>query len=346
MRVGFITVWYERGGSYLCLMAREALEAAGHTTFILTRHLTPKAVGAEWDVPRLTRVGGRLDRYHTPAWWVKENKLDVLIAVGKAGWDGLQTIRRSGCVTARLLMWEFSSREDAEESNARFDAVLASTLHDYARYRALGYYNVRRLQWGVDTELFRPEVGDGPTRFIHPAGYGGVGDRRATDAVLSAFKPVNGATLEVLTQRGKGTTQRGAVTTRRGTLPRDEFARVYRSADVAPLPSRWEGLGLPFMEALASGLAVVTVDAPPMTDYVVDGENGFLCEGHLSPPFEKLHIPQAVVDGEALARRIELLARDPDAARQMGQASRRLALARFAWDEGKRRALVRTIEEL
>jgi glycosyltransferase involved in cell wall biosynthesis len=43
--------------------------------------------------------------------------------------------------------------------------------------------------------------------------------------------------------------------------------RLYEEGDVCVQPSRWEGIGLPLLECQASGLPLVTTDAPPMNEF-------------------------------------------------------------------------------
>ena len=45
----------------------------------------------------------------------------------------------------------------------------------------------------------------------------------------------------------------------------------YAVADVVVLPSRWEGLSLTLLEALASGCSVVVSDIPGLAEAVTDG---------------------------------------------------------------------------
>lgn len=47
----------------------------------------------------------------------------------------------------------------------------------------------------------------------------------------------------------------------------EEAADLYAEGDVCIQPSRWEGLGLPLLECQASGLPLVTTDAPPMNEH-------------------------------------------------------------------------------
>ena len=50
--------------------------------------------------------------------------------------------------------------------------------------------------------------------------------------------------------------------------------RFIETANVVIAPRPSEGVGLAFLEAMARGCTVLCVEAPTMTDYIVDGENG------------------------------------------------------------------------
>ncbi len=103
-------------------------------------------------------------------------------------------------------------------------------------------------------------------------------------------------------------------------------ALVYRGAtrDVRPylarcsvfvLPSHREGLPRTILEAMATGRAIITTDAPGCRETVCVGENGFL-------------VP--VGDAPALANAMMGFCRDPQLAERMGRMSRRIARRRFA----------------
>lgn len=95
----------------------------------------------------------------------------------------------------------------------------------------------------------------------------------------------------------------------------EDVAPWYAACDVVALTSANEGTPVAIIEALAAGRPVVATDVGGVPDVVADGVDGFLVEPG---------------DTAALAERLELLARDDDRRRQMGENGRRRALERYA----------------
>jgi glycosyltransferase involved in cell wall biosynthesis len=56
----------------------------------------------------------------------------------------------------------------------------------------------------------------------------------------------------------------------RGYVDKDELAGLYRGAAALVLPSRYEGFGLPVLEAMASGVPVVATDEPALREVAGD----------------------------------------------------------------------------
>jgi colanic acid/amylovoran biosynthesis glycosyltransferase len=99
-----------------------------------------------------------------------------------------------------------------------------------------------------------------------------------------------------------------------GAVSSSEVLSRMREADVFVLSSLEEGISNAVLEAMATGLPIVTTAAGGMAEAITDGEEGFL-------------VP--VRDADALARAIEALV-DPALRVRMGRAARRRAEQDFS----------------
>jgi glycosyltransferase involved in cell wall biosynthesis len=90
-----------------------------------------------------------------------------------------------------------------------------------------------------------------------------------------------------------------------GHISRADLAREYRQAAIFCLPSRQEGFGIVYLEAMAAGLPIVACAAAAVPEVVSDGEVGLLV-----PP----------VNPSALAGALAQLAEDADLRQRLGAA--------------------------
>lgn len=108
-----------------------------------------------------------------------------------------------------------------------------------------------------------------------------------------------------------------------GRLEHEDLLAMMARADVFALPSAPEGFGLVHLEAMTQGTPVVgCLDQGP-ADFIEDGVSGHL-------------VPYGDVD--ALVRALADTLDDPQRARALGEAGRRVAAA-FTWERNARRML-------
>jgi glycosyltransferase involved in cell wall biosynthesis len=101
-----------------------------------------------------------------------------------------------------------------------------------------------------------------------------------------------------------------------------EGARVMAESDCFLLPSIFEGTPLTLMEAMHSGLPIVTTDVCGMRDVIQHDRNGLL-------------VP--VRSPDAIAQAISRLAQDQNLRESLGSAARAEGLSRYTWQASAQR---------
>ena len=114
-----------------------------------------------------------------------------------------------------------------------------------------------------------------------------------------------------------------------GTVPREEIVQMYQSADVAVLPSKWEGLGLTFLESIGCGLPIITVDAPPMNEFVRDGETGVLCRVAERRNYQGIFVEGVHVDVDDMAEKMRMLINDRSLLQKMREKT--ISMGATSW---------------
>lgn len=99
---------------------------------------------------------------------------------------------------------------------------------------------------------------------------------------------------------------------------RDDMSDLMATCDVFVMSSRWEGLGLVFLEAMRAGRPVAATRVGGIPEVVIDGETGFLVD---------------VGDSAALASSLVKLFEDRETAKSMGERGRNRFEHRFAADQ-------------
>lgn len=158
----------------------------------------------------------------------------------------------------------------------RADAMVARTPQ---AQRALAAHGVSAPLIPVPIDLselpFSSRLGVDRVRFTN--GFGGLQQRRGEPEVGEMIEL--GARIEVYSASApKHPACVGALA--RGRVATSE--QLYRGADLIIMPSRFEGLGLTALEAMASGALVAATDAEPMSD-VIRGAYGDRADLFLLP---------------------------------------------------------------
>ena len=182
---------------------------------------------------------------------------------------------------------------------------------------------------GVDTDLFRPCAQYQDQSYILAVGRF-ADPRKNVKLLLQAYQQLQSSLIQTpklviaghngLGQEGWKMAEELGIAPHLEThqnLTIEELADLYRRASLFVLSSDEEGLGIVILEAMASGLPVISTDCGGPRSAVVDGQTGFLTP---------------VGDASSLAAKIQLLLENAPLRRQMGRNGRIVAEKRFSME--------------
>ena len=241
--------------------------------------------------------------------WLSTNKISVVFFNEYEQWGrdsvNLVSIARDlGRKTYGTLVME---RFEYWQSLS-YDRVLC---HNKSHLRFMRNHRVRNgvlVPYSLNFEEFIPIPRQKNSRFtmFHPAGMGGVLDRKNTDAVIRAFISLNrdDSKLIISSQKPISIPHKENIILIQEDMDREKLNELYRSSDCVVLPSKWETIGLPIMEALAFGKPVITTDAFPMNEYVINNKNGMLCKVNFED-YNGISLRAAIADESSLKNCME-----------------------------------------
>lgn len=102
-----------------------------------------------------------------------------------------------------------------------------------------------------------------------------------------------------------------------GFVPHSALPECLQAADVFVRPSRSEGLGNSFLEAMAAGIPVVGTPVGGIPDFLSDGETGLLCEAG---------------NPRSIAQKIEKLVKDRESREYIVRKAREMVADKYRWE--------------
>jgi glycosyltransferase involved in cell wall biosynthesis len=338
MKIGFIGIRYTKGIGILAEDFARLAESLGHTVYFLSYPISRRRgclVDGEWARDRVTivktfkRSTVRIDD-ETLADWIKGNELDLVFTIEEP--NNIRTFeicKRFGIPTINYIDIE-KFNPDLKGVYKDVNLFFCPTQHCYDLMFEYGYQNLMLVKYASNTHQFpwihREVVGIGPVEFVMHNGWAGAGNRKGMEPTVKAFVKANNpnAHLTIITQRRFKTyddSMRGLIESNKRIQVREKNNThdVYNAADysfghIIVQPSLWEGLGLTYIEALTSGLPVITTNAPPMNEFVEHERTGLLIDADFVPGHQivrNLRVSAALVRVEALAEAIDFIANNP-----------------------------------
>ncbi len=209
----------------------------------------------------------------------------------------------------------------------RIVVVSENSIKDIHEDMGVDYERMRLVPVGVDPDLFAPmpSVARQPGRLITTAsadvalkGLGYLLEamarlRTERDVTLTIIgRPKQGASADLIDRLGL----RPFITFVSGVSD-ERIVELYAEAELAVVPSLYEGFSLPAIEAMATGTCLVATDGGALPEVTgTDGETVLQCPAG---------------DAEALAAAIRRGLDDADLRARVGAAGRRRVVERWSW---------------
>jgi len=291
-RIGFLSYFgWGRGQAYVTLCYAKML-IPEYDVYILKQGENPISDEFKVDVSIMEVPGYNVDP-KTFKMWVEANKLDAVVFNEYKQWENdngnnlIQIAKDCGAKAYGYLVWEKWAGKDAYKD---YDRLIAPTVSFERFYRKNKIRNFVYLPYSVDLNEFpNPEDVESDKRdsrftFFHPGGWGGVHNRKNTEAVIEAFKMLDDENTKLVISSQKPLNKEDLpdnIEIIDKDLSRKDLIDLYYKCDAVILPSKWETVGLPILESLAAGKPVITTNAPPMNEFIVEGTNGYVVSGEM-----------------------------------------------------------------
>ena len=203
-----------------------------------------------------------------------------------------------GIATVAVPMWEWFNAADKDWAHCGHFIC----PNDFCRriLNRLGICNTSVVPWAVRMSALPQREVVGPARlFVHNAGQFEPDDRKGTRLTIDAFQKVQAPDVRLLV-RVQNQLPFPVCDPRievvEGNLP--FHGDLYAKGDVIIQASKAEGLGFGILEAMASGMPVITTNYPPMNEYVPQRflkvatkwgkkpaeQNSFIAQAHFKVP--------------------------------------------------------------
>ena len=338
MRIGFVSVWFERGAAYVTKQYADLLKKEGHDVYIYARGESYAAGNPKWDTPNV-EWGKKLydtviDFKHFSK-WIRKHNIECVFFNEQRDMQSVIWLKLEFPDVKIGTYIDYYTQNTVKDFDI-YDFLICNTKRHYSVFskHKQCYY----IPWGTDIELYRfNESSSSHIRFFHSAG---MSNRKGTDVLIDAFI-VGGLykeseliihtqiPIEKLTDRSPDSLSEYNINVIEKTV---SAPGLYYMGDVYVYPTTLDGLGLTMYEALSSGLPVIATDCAPMNE-VINNEVGRLVKvDEYKCRWDAYYWPLAYVNKDSLIDGMRYYVEHQDDIAKFRNDARNAAVTMWNWN--------------
>ena len=272
--------------------------------------------------PDVEHATGRVDVIHATGMAMPPATVPIVATV-----HDLAFLRDPSQFTRRGVSF-FTRAIDLARRDARIVVCPSQATIDECIANGFDASKLRLVPWGIDSQVVSDNaIAEMRARFGISGRYllwaGTIEPRKNLPVLLSAFEDIDDREVTLVLAGPEGWNEQideqldrlGSRVVKVGFVEPDVLTALQSDAELFVFPSRQEGFGLPVLEAMAQGTAVITSSGTSTEEVVGDG--GVVVD------------PSDVV---ALREAIDRLLADDDERLRLGQAGQKRATTVFSWE--------------
>ena len=289
MKIGIITPWFNRGLAHVSRQVVDIAAEMGHEIHILaTNRLVNYTIPKDWQEHNITIDAGINENTR----WLNKLKPNILICPEIIQPETLARCRKYKITTIWIPMSEWI--QPAAPYNL-YDIAVCPTQLSYkiVKEKKQRPIIVTYCRWVADIKRLgkpttRSYAQNGGITFFCNIGWGGMHNRQDIPSLYKgAFYIINKepSTRFIIKMQRELPVYDNLdyrIKTIVNNVPYEEIINYYNNADFIVSVARFEGIGLPTLEALAMNRGIICGNYNPLNEFVRDNIDGYLykCSPH------------------------------------------------------------------
>ncbi|MPQ44480.1 glycosyltransferase [Clostridium tarantellae] len=337
MNIGFVSVWQERGASYVTKAYLDIFLKYNNNVYVYCRGNTRYDV--RWNQKYVTKGlmlnGTKINWKHFEK-WIKKNNLNIIFFNEQRE---LAVVKKLKMRFENIKIGSYIDyyKENTVKDFIIFDFLICNTKRHFSvfSWHPQCYY----VPWGTDISLFKPTDYEksGKINFFHSAG---LSNRKGTNILYKAF--IEGglykkSNLIIHTQHPiekSGISKEEAKKYNIKIIEKTITAPgLYSNYDVYVYPTMLDGLGLTIYEALACGLPVITSNEPPMNE-IINNNIGKLVDIKIKRcRYDAYYWPIVECDEKSLIEKMNYYIDNIEFSNDFKNNARKYAIENLNWED-------------